>query len=73
MSETRIRSRVYRPPAARTWELVPSGSGIVVSREDEGELKIWENGTEITIPGNLVDAFGKMIAEAVAWKDDPDV
>jgi hypothetical protein len=74
----RLRKDVYRPPAVRTWSVEDKNSGAraVVSRYDNGSLKIWtpDLGLQhegVEIPLDYLDEFCQAVAEAHTWTDDP--
>jgi len=77
MSETetpRIRTDVHRPPAVRSWEIRRTGrsTSLWVLRTDAGKLEIRYGNEAVEVPDDFVEAFGNTIAEAAAWRDEPE-
>lgn len=73
----RIREGVYRPPAVKTWTVEDKvgKAQVIVTRYDNGKMKIWVPGLGIPSEGieihpDNLDAFAKAVAEAYIWTDE---
>lgn len=74
-----MTSHTNRPPASKSWRVVHRWGSqlgdvreLTVVRITEGQMTISYGNESIAIRGELVPILAEMVAEAAAWKDEPN-
>lgn len=74
-----MHSSTNRPPASKSWRVVHRWGSqlgdvreLTVVRITEGQMTISYGKEAIAIREELVPILAEMVAEAAAWKDDPN-